>query len=640
MFKLTLFKLFAVCCLVLSGIGSATAQNAFAIDSVGNLLRFSVTTPGTIVTAVTVTGLQGGETILDIDFRPVDGRLYALGSTGRLYVINTSSGVATLQATLTADPADTTNPFTGLTGTRFAIDFNPVADRLRVVSNTGMNVRVNPLNGTVTTDVDLNPGSPAVGGNAYTNSFAGAPSTTLYAIDTASDALVVQNPPNNGTLTAIGAGLGVGDIQLAAPFDVTVAGVGYAALTTTGTSSLYSIDLTTGVATLVGAIGNGSVLVTGLALAQTNFTATLVGTTATFTGTAGNDTIVFDASGGLLRHNRFTAGDAGFNSDFDFDPAAPGDQTLSASDPSVMILVFAGLGNDQIVIGSPSAPKSGLATHFNIAGEDGTDSVSIENSADVISRTITLNGNTLVGLGGPVAYQAIETFDISLGTGSDAVEVLALSVAGTTSINTGGGADTVSVMGEGVAAGRMLTLNGGDATDTLIYDSGGIQPSIVAGPQPGQTTINRTGSGSVVFQDFEAAPQVDVAPAFTNGPPPNGTPFLPYSFTYTATGTPAPTFAVTSGALPTGLTLSASGAITGTPTLSGTFIGVVTASNGVLPNATQAFSITIVAPAALQIPTLDQWGLVALIGLLMSLAWIRMPLGSKRARTKVDSCDG
>jgi len=74
-----------------------------------------------------------------------------------------------------------------------------------------------------------------------------------------------------------------------------------------------------------------------------------------------------------------------------------------------------------------------------------------------------------------------------------------------------------------------------------------------------------------------------------------------YSFSYTATGYPAPTFAVTAGVLPNGLTLSSAGVISGTPTAStGTFIytGTVTASNGTSPNATQNFSITMCqAPA-------------------------------------------
>ncbi|MEK2481574.1 DUF4394 domain-containing protein, partial [Lactobacillus acidophilus] len=76
-----------------------------------------------------------------------DGLLYAVGSSGRIYTINTSSGAATVKATLTADATDTTLPFTALSGTEFGVDLNPVADRLRVVSNTGQNLRINVDNG-------------------------------------------------------------------------------------------------------------------------------------------------------------------------------------------------------------------------------------------------------------------------------------------------------------------------------------------------------------------------------------------------------------------------------------------------------------------------------------------------------------
>jgi len=75
--------------------------------------------------------------------------------------------------------------------------------------------------------------------------------------------------------------------------------------------------------------------------------------------------------------------------------------------------------------------------------------------------------------------------------------------------------------------------------------------------------------------------EAPVAPAITSGAPPS--PALvadPYAWTVTATGVPAPTFAVTAGALPDGLTLdSVTGAIGGTPTLPGTFVFTVTASN-------------------------------------------------------------
>jgi hypothetical protein len=92
------------------------------------------------------------------------------------------------------------------------------------------------------------------------------------------------------------------------------------------------------------------------------------------------------------------------------------------------------------------------------------------------------------------------------------------------------------------------------------------------------------------------------APSIANGPPPSpvivGT---PYSFTFSSTGSPAPTFSVTGGTLPPGLSLSAAGVLSGTPTsaVSGNFPNItVTAANGVPPNAQQTFSLAAVTRVA------------------------------------------
>ena len=102
------------------------------------------------------------------------------------------------------------------------------------------------------------------------------------------------------------------------------------------------------------------IAVAGLPLAaHANFTATLAGTVATFTGDADSDTIVITSSGGLLMHNRFSAGDPGFNSNFDFDSTVPGDQTLAAI-PSKTININAGAGNDVVILQG----NTGLLNNF------------------------------------------------------------------------------------------------------------------------------------------------------------------------------------------------------------------------------------------------------------------------------------
>ncbi len=102
-------------------------------------------------------------------------------------------------------PADTTDPFTALNGTNFGVDFNPVADRLRVVSDARQNLRINVATGAVTTDGNLDFVAPDVVAAAYTQSFARPASTRLLAIDAATGTVQLQNPPNDGVLTTIGA---------------------------------------------------------------------------------------------------------------------------------------------------------------------------------------------------------------------------------------------------------------------------------------------------------------------------------------------------------------------------------------------------------------------------------------------------
>jgi hypothetical protein len=231
------------------------APAVYALADDGKLLRFKSATPNTIDASVGITGLNAGETLVGIDFRPKDGMLYGLSSAGRVLTIDTATGAATLKATLAADTPDTTLPYTGVAGTAFAVDFNPVADRLRVISNTGLNLRINVDTGATTTDGAINFGAAGAlaSAAAYTNSYAGATTTQLFDIATVSDSLVLQSPPNDGVLSSIGA-LGVaveGDIGM----DIAggANGLALAALrgAAGGASALYRIDLATGAATLV-----------------------------------------------------------------------------------------------------------------------------------------------------------------------------------------------------------------------------------------------------------------------------------------------------------------------------------------------------------------------------------------------------
>ena len=220
-----------------TGLAIPTQPVAYAVDVDNNLLIFNPST-NTAPVSKGITGVQAGEKIVGIDMRPVNGQLYGLGSTGRLYTFNLSSGAAAMVGAV---------PLV-ITGTDFGFDFNPTVDRIRIISNTGQNLRVNPNDGLIAaTDLPLNPGTPAVTAAAYTNNFAGATTTVLFDMDTNTDRLLKQDPPNNGTLVDVGP-LGINATTMNG-FDIGgTSGTAYAILTVGTSAAIYTINLQSGAA--------------------------------------------------------------------------------------------------------------------------------------------------------------------------------------------------------------------------------------------------------------------------------------------------------------------------------------------------------------------------------------------------------
>ena len=265
-----LLTIAAVACAAFAVTPRADAAVAYALTDNNRLLRFDTATPGVLTGVAPISGRVNGEDLIGIDFRPFNNELYAVGEFGNIYTLNQNTAAATVVGTLVADPADPTNPFAGLQGSRWGFDFNPQADRLRITSDTGQNLRVNLAGGLVTTDTNItSPG--AIVGAAYSNNFAGAGSTTLYGIDSsATGHRLVQftGSPNDGNVTGVGP-LGFANSSLVG-FDIFSLGQGdqgFAGLQNEllGVSELYTINLTTGAATLVGTIGGGD-LIDGLAV--------------------------------------------------------------------------------------------------------------------------------------------------------------------------------------------------------------------------------------------------------------------------------------------------------------------------------------------------------------------------------------
>lgn len=247
-------------------------ERAYALTTANQLVSFNVGDPSTALATTQIRGLEPGESVLGIDFRPATGVLTAVGSSNRLYSIDRVSGAAT---------AIGASPFAALSGFEFGVDFNPAVDRLRVISDAEQNLRLDPNAGTLAaTDAplayaagDTNFGAdPQAVAAAYDRNFAGTTQTTLFAIDSALDVLVTQGSlngsptsPNTGSLFTVGA-LGFDTSDLAG-FDISAFGGGFAALTapSASSSSLYLVNLTTGAATAVGTIG-ASTTVRDLAL--------------------------------------------------------------------------------------------------------------------------------------------------------------------------------------------------------------------------------------------------------------------------------------------------------------------------------------------------------------------------------------
>ncbi len=233
----------------------------------GRLLCFNAKGANDAEVVGAVTGLQAQDTALvGIDFRVQDGLLYGVGNGGGVYTIDSTSAQATFVNALSVplDPA----------ATAFGVDFNPAADRLRIIADTGQNLRHNVnTGGTTIADAPLTimmgtsvvPGT-GVTGAAYTNNDvppAGmATGTTLFDLDPMRNQIVVQSPPNGipgavapnlvptGALGTDGDQNAGFDVYTATVDGVAVSNQGYAALTiASGQTGFYTVDLLTGAAT-------------------------------------------------------------------------------------------------------------------------------------------------------------------------------------------------------------------------------------------------------------------------------------------------------------------------------------------------------------------------------------------------------
>ncbi|GGU27406.1 DUF4394 domain-containing protein [Lentzea flava] len=270
----------SVAAAVVGGGGTSAAApsglRAFGISADGTLMAtFTTDRPQVLDWVRTIQGFSGDTAAIGLDFRVQDGLMYLVGNKGGIYTVSLPYPPQYPEPVIKKVSQLTV----GLQGTNFGVDFNPAADRLRVISDTGQNLR-HDLNAhstiadTMLTTPPTTGATKGVSAAAYTNNDLNPDTaTTLFDIGTLTDQVLIQSPANNGTLAPTGsltvnAGPNAGfDIYSTLSNGKAVSAAGFATLVgPDGTATLYSINLLTGEAT---AIGKFPLAITDLAISLT-----------------------------------------------------------------------------------------------------------------------------------------------------------------------------------------------------------------------------------------------------------------------------------------------------------------------------------------------------------------------------------
>jgi hypothetical protein len=253
--------------------------------TVGFGLAIAAAIGANAVTAATLAGLKDGSTIVwidtetkkvvgsaklangaklvGIDVRPADGKLYGMTADGTIVLVDHKTGEWEKKSQISEKlPA----------GATISFDFNPAADRLRIITSTGMSLRVNVDDGKTTVDGSLKYSdgdaakgkAPKVTAAGYSNSFAGTKETALYDIDAALGTLLKQAPPNDGVVSTIGK-IGV-KVDGPIAFDVWSDGIGANVGWLLAGGALHTVDLATGAAKPVGKIAGLSGTISDIAI--------------------------------------------------------------------------------------------------------------------------------------------------------------------------------------------------------------------------------------------------------------------------------------------------------------------------------------------------------------------------------------
>jgi hypothetical protein len=196
----------------------------------------------------------------------------------------------------------------------------------------------------------------------------------------------------------------------------------------------------------------------------------------------------------------------------------------------------------------------------------------------------------------------------------------------------------------GTAYSQALTATGGNAPYAFTVSAGALPAGLAlsaAGVVSGTPSVAGTFNFTATVTDATSGTAGTASQPYTLVlTPPNivvnqaalPTTFIgvPYSVTLTSSGGTAPyTYAVTTGTLPPGLTLTPAGVLSGTPTSAGTFTFTITSTDALGFTGTRAYSLVGVSAS---IPVNSPWGL-ALMALLLAM------LGGFALRRRRDAAD-
>ncbi|GAB3638696.1 hypothetical protein GCM10027422_42860 [Hymenobacter arcticus] len=539
-------------------------------------------TPFITAAPVKITGITGNQQIVGIDVRPATAQLYALGydksrttQNAQIYLL-APNGVLTPVAPgvlMDLNLADTNPANTRGLLPNVGFDFNPRADRLRVVAPNRTDYRLNPNTGVVVAidgQLTYAAGStvghtPYIGTAAYTNSAVGLAGTTLYDIDvTNADALLAtQNPPNTGTLNpvnsvtfavngstsyvpiaspTIGLGLDIFYDRTGAQDLAYVIEARYSDLTNTDpkngggptgndrfASNLYSLDLATGRATGKNVFGQVPVFLSDIAATNAIAPLTWNGSTSTAWNNPANwtpnqvpgpgDDVVIPGPGGTVQ----------------FQP------TVSDAQSARGIALGTGLNGSQSVL--TLADGANLQVYGSFANNDGTLA-----STGAGTGRISLVGNTTQDIGGG----ALSTFpNLVVGTGTTATTssaaaiVRGLSLSGNLNIGTGQLFTLLSsTIGTAYVVNNGSAILNGNATVQRYIDASGNSGS--SGARHYSSPITSATVNSLTTTSRGGSFTAQVNPAF-NTQDPNTLTLATYPnvFSYDETkipGSPAVTF--------------------------------------------------------------------------------------------------